>query len=78
MIIGKKGGSLFSYGELVRVVVEEHGENSTMVYVHTKRKMATNIFAKGDYSKTIFTNMDLQLQAPSRGVTAEVVPQQDF
>jgi hypothetical protein len=62
MIVAKKGSSLFSYGELVRVVVQRTGQNRTAVRVYTKRKLATNVTAKGDYSETIFENIALSLR----------------
>src|SRR6266568_834246 len=43
MIIAKKGMSLFSYGELVRVVVQQTTEGPVAVRVFTKRRLATNI-----------------------------------
>jgi hypothetical protein len=57
MIVGTKGVSAWSWGELVRVVVQGTGPSRAQVHVLTKRKMATNITAKGDYSTTIFTVM---------------------
>jgi hypothetical protein len=54
MIVGTKGMSAFSWGELVRVVVQCTDSSLTNVHVLTRRKMATNITAKGDYSATIF------------------------
>ncbi len=62
MIIGKKGASGWSVGELVRVVVEEMNDAKTIVRVYTKRRLATNITAKGDYSQSILSNIDLKLQ----------------
>lgn len=57
MIVGTKGVSAWSWGELVRVVVQGTGPSQAHVHVLTRRKMATNITAKGDYSATIFTAM---------------------
>ena len=62
MIIAKKGASAFSWGELVRVVVQNGDADSTTVRVLTQRKMATNVTAKGDYSKSILSNMELKLK----------------
>ena len=61
-IISLKPSSAFSYGELVRVVVQKTYNNTTLVRVLTKRRLATNIFAKGDYSTSIFSNMELKLK----------------
>jgi len=63
MIIAKKGASGFTWGELVRVVVQEESPSETMVRVYTQRRMATNVTAKGDYSDTIFQIIDVKLKA---------------
>ena len=58
MIIAKKGMSLFSYGELVRVVVAQTPDRAVAVRVFTKRRLATNVTAKGDWSGAIFQQLD--------------------
>ena len=58
MIIAKKGMSLFSYGERVRVVVQQTADGPVAVRVFTKRRLATNITAKGDWSGPIFEQLD--------------------
>lgn len=58
MIIGKKGMSFFSYGEVVRVVVQQNPEGAVAVRVFTKRRLATNVTARGDWSKPIFDQLD--------------------
>ena len=63
MIIAKKGMSLFSYGELVRVVVAQTPDHAVAVRVYTKRRLATNVTAKGDWSGPIFQQLDLILAA---------------
>ena len=65
MIIAKKGMSLFSYGELVRVVVAQTPDRAVAVRVYTKRRLATNVTAKGDWSGSIFQQLDLILAEPS-------------
>ena len=65
MIIAKKGMSLFSYGELVRVVVAQTPDRAVAVRVYTKRRLATNVTAKGDWSGPIFQQLDLILAEPS-------------
>ena len=62
IIIGKKDASAWSWGELVRVTVQKKSESETLVRVFTKRKLATNITAKGDYSQSILSNIDLNLR----------------
>ena len=59
MIVAKKGMSFFSWGELVRVVAQETPDRAAVVVrVFTKRRLATNITAKGDWSGTIFDELD--------------------
>jgi hypothetical protein len=58
MIVAKKGMSLFSYGELVRVVVQQTTEGPVAVRVFTKRRLATNITARGDWSGKIYEQLD--------------------
>jgi hypothetical protein len=62
MIIGKKGMSFASYGELVRAVVREQPDGQVSVRVVTKKKMATTVFAKGDWSQALFDQIALQLK----------------
>ena len=62
VIVSKKGASTWSWGELVRVVVKGVSEEKTTVRVLTKRRLATNVTAKGDYAETIFSNIDLSLR----------------
>ena len=62
MIIAKKGVSAFSYGELVRVVVEKSAFTETTVRVTTQRRLATNVTAKGDWSKSIFSAMESNMK----------------
>jgi len=62
VIIAKKAISKFSWGELVRVVVVSAGPDKSSVRVLTKRRLATNVTAKGDYSVNIFENMALALK----------------
>ena len=62
VIIGTEGASAFSWGTLVRVLLEKNGESSTTVRVVTKRKLATNITAKSDYSNDIFIRIQNKLE----------------
>jgi len=62
MLIGKKGTSLWSWGELVRVVVIKEDAETTVVRVVSKRRVSANITAKGDYSEAIFSNIELKLR----------------
>ena len=62
VILAKKVSSAWSAGELVRVTVQEVSESKTTVRVYTKRKLATNITAKGDWADTVLSNIALQLR----------------
>ena len=68
MIVAKKGTSAWSWGELVRVVVQKSASDRTTVRVLSRRRMATNVTAKGDYSDTIFSNIELALGDERRAV----------
>ncbi|MEL6613858.1 MAG: hypothetical protein AAFQ53_17325, partial [Bacteroidota bacterium] len=61
VIIGKKSMSAFSSGELVRVRVEPVTPYRTTVRVLTKRVIATQVAARGDYSGEIFSHIYLAL-----------------
>ena len=61
MIVSKAKTSAFSWGELVRVVVQREGMNESTIRVYTKRRVKLNVTAKADYSNTIISNMDLKL-----------------
>jgi hypothetical protein len=61
MILAKKPGSMWSYGELVRVTVARTNDTSTEVRVYTKKRVSINITAKGDYSNAILSNIELKL-----------------
>src|SRR5262245_55596701 len=53
MIVAKKRISAWSWGELVRVIVQRAAEDRTTVRVLSRRRIATNLTAKGDYSATL-------------------------
>ena len=60
-----ESGKLDAYGELVRVVVAQTPDRAVAVRVYTKRRLATNVTAKGDWSGPIFQQLDLILAEPS-------------
>ena len=62
VILAQKGMSMSSYGELVRVTVQGMSESETEVKVYTKRRLATNVTARGDWADTVFSNIALQLR----------------
>lgn len=57
MILGTKGLSLSSYGEVVRVIVHQTADGPVAVRVVSKRRLATNVFAK-NWSDSIFEKLD--------------------
>ena len=61
-LVGKKDASAWSWGEMVRVVVQQTAPDSTTVRVISKKRMATNVGARGDYSQAIFADMELKLK----------------
>jgi len=63
MLLGEKGMSLWSYGELVRVVAQRTDSAQTGVYVITQRRLATNIVAEEDWSVALFDRMAATLGA---------------
>jgi len=62
MIVGKAGLSAFSWGAIVRVIVQEASSNQTVVRVLTKKKMAANVTTPTDYSRSILGNIALKLK----------------
>ena len=61
VIIAEKSASAFSWGEIVRIRIEEMSD-STVVRILTKRRLATNVTAKGDWSTKIFADIEKQLK----------------
>ena len=61
MMFGNKGMSALSMGEKVRVLVQEKATSRVEVRVYTKRKMATNVFAKGDWSNELFDRIQQEV-----------------
>jgi hypothetical protein len=63
MIIGKTRASGWSWGELVRVVIiNEENETKNTVRVYTKKRVGTNVTAKGSYTNTIFSNIESKIE----------------
>ena len=62
VILARKGASMWSYGELVRLTVQGVSETETEVKVYTRRRLATNVAARGDWANTVFANIALQLR----------------
>lgn len=61
MIMGNKKAGIASYGELVRMVLTGTEEGPTTVRIITKKRMATNVLAEGDWSRSIYDQMELAL-----------------
>jgi hypothetical protein len=62
-VIATAGASAFSWGELVRVSVRRYQAPPVSVWVLTRRRLATNITAKDDYSPEVFERMDSALRS---------------
>ncbi|MCL5071947.1 MAG: hypothetical protein M1308_13795 [Actinobacteria bacterium] len=60
-IVFKKSGSAFSYGELVAIFFDESQGNKTAVEIVSKKRIATNLFAK-DWTSSFFKAMDMELE----------------
>lgn len=52
-VVAVKPVSLASWGEVVRVIVAPDSAGGTLVRVHTRRALATNVTALGDWSARI-------------------------
>ena len=63
LIMCKASTSAWSWGEIVRLAVIRASDTQTTVRVYSKRKSAVNIAAKGDYSNTILSNIELKLKS---------------
>ena len=57
MLLGTKGLSLTSYGEVVRVIVHQTADGPVTVRVVSKRRLATNITARNS-TDSIFEKLD--------------------
>ena len=61
VLIGHKGMNLVSDGSYVRVMVLASADSTVTVRVLTKKAVATNVMARGNYSGTLFTLIDKYL-----------------
>lgn len=57
MVIATSDATPFSYGEIVRAVITGRTDSTSEVRVFTRKRMATNLFARGDWSKQVFQEM---------------------
>ena len=60
-IIATADVSAFSWGELVRIVVEQKQEPAVTVRVLTRRRLAVNVTAKDDWAPDIYARMNSKL-----------------
>ena len=63
MILGTKGFSLTSYGEVIRVIVHQTTDGPVAVRVVSRRRLATNVLAK-NWTDSIFEKLDAILHPP--------------
>lgn len=61
LLIGHKGPNLVSSGAYVRVLLLASPDSAVTVRVLTKKAVATNLMARGNYSGTLFTLIDKEL-----------------
>ena len=61
MFLAKRKSGQWTYGELVRVIVEETGENEVTIRIISKRRSAVNITARSDWSDAVFAQLALDL-----------------
>lgn len=61
MFLAKRKSGTWTYGELVRVVVQEVAPNRVRVRVLSKRRGTFNLAARGDWSDAIFAQLALDL-----------------
>ena len=66
IIIGKTGTTAWSWGEMVRVVVTRASETESTVRVLTEKKISVNLTAKGDYSNSILSNIELKIRSAKK------------
>jgi len=62
MILSKAKAAAFSWGEIVRVVLEEKEALKTVVRVYTRKRIGINVTAKASYTNTIFTNIESKIE----------------
>ena len=61
MLMGVRGASGFSWGEILRLVVTRKSETESTVYVYAKKKVGINLTAKTTKPSTIFSSIESQL-----------------
>ena len=66
MFLAKRKSGAWTYGELVRVIVEETGEKEVTVRIISKRRNAMNLTARSDWSDAVFAQLALDLTEKQR------------
>ena len=66
MFLAKRKSGTWTHGELVRVIVEETGENEVTIRIISKRRSAMNITARSDWSDAVFAQLALDLTEKRR------------
>lgn len=63
MIMAKAKVSAFSWGEIVRVFIQEkEDETESVVRVYTRKRIGMNLAAKASYTNTIFSNVESKIE----------------
>jgi len=62
MILSKAKTSAFSWGEVVRIVLEQKEASKTVMRVYTRKRIGINVTAKASYTNTIFTSVESQIE----------------
>jgi hypothetical protein len=60
-IIAKRSSGEWTSGELIRVVCEEVAERDVAIRILTRRRVAIQFTAKGDWSDELFSQIALEL-----------------
>lgn len=72
MFLAKRKSGQWTWGELVRVIVEETGEKEVTVRIISKRRSSMNVTARSDWSDAVFAQLALDLteKQPERQTTS--------
>ncbi len=62
MILYKAKTSAFSWGEIVRVVLEKNDDMKTVMRVYTRKRIGINVAAKGSYTNTLFSSIESNIE----------------
>ena len=62
MILSKAKTSAFSWGEVVRIVLEKKDAMKTVMRVYTRRRIGFNVAAKASYTNTIFSSVESKIE----------------